>query len=395
MARIATGAITITDITDGTSPISVFLSNENHSFPATEDGAVQAADIAGFSTLVNTFIGTSNATYDATSTTDAAMSNNTYRIAKNTGNNTDGVEISGTGWPTGSNWSVTDSSGVALVSGPSTALADTSDDSATATINVRVKNSVGGINSVALTVTLTKSINGSGSDTINLVSSRQTFTANNAGTLDAAQTDIILEIATAGDPGAQQYFVSEDGAAYAQVTTASSAEGGIEGFSTDGSSYTTTGTISTSSTHLRIDQTNLGSLDTLSIKVTGSSAALGQDSVSIIKIRAGADGEAAILVVIESSNDNVFKNSAGSDKTLTCKVYDAGTGSQISDTGITFTWRLGDSSGSLVEVASGTRNVNSGSGVTAGGTGATYNNIVVDASDVSTSQQYTCSVSVA
>ena len=395
MARTSTGAITITDITDGTSPISVFLSNENHTFPAAEDGSVQAADINGFSTLVNTFIGTSNATFDAVSTTDAAMSNNTYRIAKNSANNTDGVEVAGTGWPTGSTWAITDDSGLAKVTGPSTALADTSDDSATATINVRIKNSVGGVNSVALTVTLTKSINGSGSDTINLVSSSQVFTADNSGTLDAGQTDIILEIATAGDPGAQQYFTSENGGAYSQVTTASSAEGGIEAFSTDGSSYTTSGTIDTGSTHLRIAQENLGTLDTLSIKVTGSSAALGQDSISIIKIKSGADGESAILVVVESSNDNVFKNSAGSDKTLTCRVYDAGTGSEISAAGITFTWRLGDSSGSLVEVDSGTRNVNAGSGVTAGGTGATFNNIVVGASDVATSQQYTVHVSVA
>ena len=45
MARSATGAITLTDVADGGSPISAVLSNENHSFAAAAStGAVSTAE---------------------------------------------------------------------------------------------------------------------------------------------------------------------------------------------------------------------------------------------------------------------------------------------------------------------------------------------------------------
>ena len=388
MARQATGAITITDVADGTSPISAFLSNQNHTFPASTDGAIVSGDVDNYSTAVRVFIGSTEAAFNNTATTDAAMANSTYRIALNSGNNTNGAVVVGSGWPTGNTWpvSTTGTPVHAVVTGPATAVSNTSADSALLTINLRVKNSLGTISLLSLEVTFNKAIAGSGGDIVQLDANKQFFTADSAGTFaPAAQDDVIVNIYTQGSPGAQQYYISQAGAGFVQRTTAANTIGNIKGFDTNRSgAFTTTGTISTSAQRLTLSTANMGTNASFTLKVTGSTDSKGNDVVSFVKVQTGAAGAASLTVVIESSTTTTFSSGDQADKTLTARVYDAGTGSEITSN-LTYSWKLGDTAANNVKIDNTTdRNVSNT------GVDATTQTIIVGATDVTNSQQYSC-----
>ena len=96
-------------------------------------------------------------------------------------------------------------------------------------------------------------------------------------------------------------------------------------------------------------------------------------------------------LLITSSDGVVFKNNAGTAKTLTANVTDADTG-VAPTTSITYTWTR--AAGAGVRVTSSTdRTVIATGGVLASGTG--FPNIVVGAEDVLTQERFAVSVSVA
>ena len=128
----------------------------------------------------------------------------------------------------------------------------------------------------------------------------------------------------------------------------------------------------------------MGTNASFTLKVTGSTDSKGNDVVSFVKVQTGAAGAASLTVVIESSTTTTFSSGDQADKTLTARVYDAGTGSEITSN-LTYSWKLGDTAANNVKIDNTTdRNVSNT------GVDATTQTIIVGATDVTNSQQYSC-----
>ena len=144
---------------------------------------------------------------------------------------------------------------------------------------------------------------------------------------------------------------------------------------------------------MAISSGNLGTSNTLTVRINGGTG--GVDTISIFKVREGAEGNAAIIVTVESDNGTIFKNSAGANKVLTAFVFDAEDGSRITNN-VSYHWtRSGSGSVSPgdVRVTSDTdRTVVPTSGVIANG--PEYPTITLDAGDVTSNEQFTCEVVV-
>lgn len=380
MARIARGAITVVDINDGSNPIAAVLTNQNHTFPANSSGVVTAATRDSFSTEAIVYIGSVKATLN----TNGTLLNNEFRIKPVGTGAEDTKVVSGTGWTVG----VNASTGVLSV----TAIPSTTVNSCTVQVAVEYKDpQQASTGTVLLTLTLTKVNEGAGGTVINLTQTKQAFFANFAGTfLASGNDDIEMIIDTDGSTGALTYEVSLNGGVYAAVTTASTAQGGIKGFDLDLSgAFTESGTISTAAQRLLISKDNMGANDTYTIKVTGATG--GADAVTIVKVREGDTGAAAINVAINSSTGgNVFKNNSGSAKTLSVVVTDAKDGSTLTPTN--YQWLK---NGAQVQVNDSTDRFV----VTSGGeaaNGSAYTTIVVGPEDVTdnSSEEFSCIVTV-
>ena len=172
----------------------------------------------------------------------------------------------------------------------------------------------------------------------------------------------IIEISTAGTTGALSFHTSLNGAAFAQQTSTGTGAGNISGFDTDGSGAFSTGTISTAAQRLQISQGNLGTNDTLVVRVSGASG--GIDTSTFFRVRNGATGTAAITVVVQSNNTNIFRNAAGTAKTLTATVYDNADGSTISGSNVTYRWFNAGTNNNLRVTSSTDRSVLSSMGAT-------------------------------
>lgn len=376
MARIGTGSITLFDVTDGTNPITHNLTNENHTFVASENGVVESATRAGFTSSLNVWVGSTKATYNTTTTT-----HNTFRIT--------GVSYVGTA----TGWGNLTISAAGAMSLPS--LAQNPTEAVTARVTFSVTNDLGSV-TTGLTRDITMNVvkQGAGGASISLNPTRQHFFGNFEGTLDGGQDNIEITIVTAGSTGALTVHTSLDGGAFNQIATAGSTAGGVSGFDTDTSgAFTTTGAIPSGVARLSISQANMGSANELSVRVEGATA--GADTVTVTKVRRGQTGEHAIFVDVTSSDDDVFKNGAGADKTLTAIAYDQGTGSSVTS-GVSYNWtRSGSgsvSSGAVRVTSSSNRAVIASGGVEANGTA--FNTVIVGADDVFGKEKFSCRVTV-
>ena len=378
MPRVASGAITITDVTDGTTPISAFLTNENHTFPADTTGSVGETDRQAFSSTPTVFVGTTAATYTASTPT----TNNTFTVGTiASSNNTWTAVVSGAGVITVSD----------IPTGTTTTTLST-----VLTVPLTVRNS--GVNvSVSLSISLSKAVEGAGGAIVQMTPNKQFFSFDADGTESpSGQTNIILLVNSQGNTGTLTATKSIDGGTFSALVAGAGADQAAT-IDIDGSG---------GDDAIAVSVENFSDSETLTIRVVG--AAGGTDSVSIVRVRAGATGAAALIVVVESDSGTTFKTTDGSDvtRTLSCRIYDAATGAEIdprasgTQLDVSFTWTLGDSNGTQVRVTSSSnRNI-----ITSGGTAATgtitssssnrFDQLIVDATDVSTLQQYTCVVSV-
>ena len=380
MSRIARGAVTIVDINDGSNPISAVLTNQNHTFPANENGVVTAATRQLFSTGAIVYIGNTLATLSTSST----LANNTYRI-KPVGTSTADTRVtSGTGWTI----AVDSNTGLLTV----TAIPSTNVTSCTVAVVVEYKDPTQNNNgTIELTLTLARVNEGAGGSVINLSATSQAFFADFGGTfLPSGNSDIIIGIDTGGSPGAQSYEVSLNGNPFTAVTSASDTEGGIKGFDEDlTGDFTLTGTINTTSDRLLISKDNMGTNDTYTIKVSGANG--GVDVVTIMKVREGDKGAAAIIVnLVSSTGGTVFKNNSGTAKEITVEVRDAKDGTDLVPTN--YVWLK---NGAQVNVTSATnRTVVSTGGEAA--SGAAYPSIIIGPEDVTdnSTAEFSCIVTV-
>lgn len=376
MARVAAGGITLIDVTDGTNPIAVGLTNENHSFVATEAGVVQ--NRTGFSTELRVFVGGTAATYNVAGTTTA----NTFRIT--------GVAYQGTS--TGWTAPAFSSSGVVTIPGIS--------NTATPSVIVRITYRVTNENGIQLAAeTIDASLNvvrqGAGGLIIALAATDQFFFSDNAGSLDTGQDDIILSISSQGSVGNYQFAISQNGGAFVTRTATGTGVGQISAYDADTTGdVETTGNFPNQPARIAISSANLGTNDTMAIRVTGANG--GTDTVTIGKVRRGATGAAAIIVDVNSNNDDVFRvGSTNAAKTLSVTVYDAADGSVIDASNITnYRWtRSGSgsvSAGNVRVTSSTNRAVVASGGVEANG--SSFTTIIVGDEDVSDRETFNCIV---
>ena len=398
MARQASGAITLVDVTDGTNPVSAFLTNENHTFSASAGGNVSNGERTGFFSDVNIFLGSTQLTPVANNTTPTS---GTFRvIAVGTGANSSRVTTGTTGWTFAVDTDATPSVRLSAIS-------DTSSDTGGLLVRIQYHDGNDANNFLELTITVSKVRQGAGGVVVTLAPTKQTFFSNNAGTLDTGapnSTDVQINVNTVGTTGTLTIQTSQNGGAFTNQSATSNAAGGIAGFNLTQDSTQTTGsfpaliTNGTDSTFaLFIDANNLGNANnTLAVRVTAGNG--GGDTVTIVKVREGAAGADAIIVVVESSNDSVFRTGENNPtKTLTCRVYDAATGGELTDGNIIYTWSRSGSgliSSGPVRIGSGNRNVQDSGGRVANQNrtngGAT---IIVDDGDIVNREQFTCTVS--
>lgn len=380
MARSAQGQITYIDVSDGVSPISAFMTNENHSFTATEAGVVD--DRAGFSSELIVFVGEDSSTY-----TDPITANNQHRITS--------VAYVGTstGWGTPTN-----TSGVVRVPSITT--------SAVPNVVIRVtfdvRNNIGvTVTGVTLDITLGIVRQGAGGQAISLEATHQAFFADETGAvIDNATTnpDIEINILSAGQTGNWTFAVSQNGGDFNARTQTGTGAGQIAAYDMDGTgNIETTGNFPTAQggvMRLRVTRANFGTNRTMAIRVQGASG--GVDVITLFRVQQGNTGNAAILVDVTTTSPNgtVFRNALGDPKVTIANVIDSGTGMAPTTT-ITYDWQFADGTPVRVTSSSNFNVLTDGSGVLADGNVVNTDRIIVGNEDVTGTASFICMVSVA
>ena len=383
MSRVATGAITITDIADGGSPISAFLTNENHTFAASNLGAVTSAERSNFSTTVGLFVGFAIGIYKHTAVAAVVGDYNkfNYTLAS--------ISSSSAGWT----WAIDSTTGaitIAAIPG------GTSNKSTVITIPIVVNDSSTTLKNVTLSLTLNKSIEGTGGAVIQLSATKQYFQYDEFANLaPAVQADVTINRDTQGIVGTLTAQKSVDGAGFTTLVQGTGADE-AKLLDIDGAGAADSVVISTANFH---------DSNTLTIKISGSTG--GSDSVSLVRVRDGIRGASGLYVNVTSNDGNVFKNGTGTDKTITCTIFDmidgtgithAGTGT--GQTSVVYNWQRVDAGGTSADVFvnSGTRDVTPfvSSGATPSADGAGAATLIIGHTDIAdnSSTQFSCTVTI-
>jgi len=377
MSRVATGAITITDIADGGSPISAFLTNENHTFAASNLGAVTSAERGSFSTTIAIFVGFAIGIYKSTAV--AAVVGDYNKFSYGT------LSSSSAGWT----WAIDSSTGAITIA---TIPTSTTNKSTTITIPISVNDSSTTLKTVSLSLTLNKSIEGTGGAVIQLSATKQYFQYDEFANLSpAVQSDVTINLETQGIVGTLTAQKSVDGAGFTTLVQGTGADA-AKLLDIDGAGAADSIVISTANFH---------DSNTLTLKISGSTG--GSDSVSLVRVRDGIRGASGLYVNVTSSDGNIFKNGTGNDKTVTCTIFDMIDGSSVTHVGtgtgqtsVVYNWQRVDAGGTSADVlvTSGTRNVVPSGGVTADGSGAAT--LVVGHTDIAdnSSTQFSCTVTI-
>jgi len=306
MARSAIGAVSITDVKDGIHPISMVLSNQSHTFAADTTGAVTTGEKAQFSCELFVYIGDTRATYS----TAASPANGTYNVSLT---KTDGWDYE-----------------TSVVSGQlvvkvKTVPTGVTNKTGTITLSIVVENLVGNSTTMEAVISLAKAIEGANGAIVELTPSRQTFQFDEAN--DSNDGDITIPIRAIGNVGTLSAQYSRNGATSWSALAVGTAANKAKVIDIDGAN---------NNDQIVISKANFGTSDIFTVKVTGGTG--GSDIVSIIKIQDGSTGPASLFVSIKSSTQGfIFKNNAGTTKTLTARVYDMKDGSEITS-GVTYQW---------------------------------------------------------
>tara|TARA_R110000803_G_scaffold139430_1_gene206087 strand:+ start:2716 stop:3852 length:1137 start_codon:yes stop_codon:yes gene_type:complete len=377
MARVSQAELTLIDVTDGENPLTAYVTDNNHTFLASETGVISG--ISGFQSTPTVFVGSSSATYTTTSTTFPRF---TITAAY--------TSAGSTGWQTPS---IDASTGKITVSGIATNAVSTS---VVIVVTFSIIRSAVLLTPVVVTqdISLNYVTNGAGGQVINMAPSGNSFLSNNAGALVSGQDDYIISVEAQGNTGDFTYATSIDGAAYVTKTTIADTAGNIKGFDIDttGTFTTTAGTsLPVAVARLLFSANNLGNANsTVTVKITGANG--GSSYVGFLKVKEGATGADSLLISVSSNLGNTFQNSAGTAKILTCDVRDASDG-VIMTSGVSYTWTRNGTPPVAVRVNSETdRTVVASGGVAA--TGTAYKNITVGPEDVDGSERFGCIATV-
>jgi hypothetical protein len=314
MARTAVGAITIQDVQDGIHPIALVLSNQSHTFAGDQEGFISTTEAGAFACEIQAYVGVTRATYDAA----AIPANNTYKLGA--------FVFSALEWVTSATADANAQIIIKVTGTPSGVV----NKSCTITVPIIIKNSVGNSTTVDAIISLSKLIEGADGAVINLLPSRQTIRFDeNDDAVDT--TDIVIPIEAKGNVGVLSAYYATNGStawtAWDPSTDIGTGANQVKALDIDGTGDDDSITLAVS---------NFGTVDVFTVRVSGASG--GSDIVSVIKVRDGVTGPAALTVAISSSTGGfAFKNNAGASKTLTVTVYDNADGTVVSPTA--FQWR--------------------------------------------------------
>jgi hypothetical protein len=353
IVRTATAAVTLTDVIDGQSAVSAFLTNANHTFISSPTGQVGDAARTDFQTNVQAYVGGTELAYSG----NATAGDGEFVIQ-------DIQQATGFTFVEGADGTITCDAIVAP---------DAQEYKRSGTVIVTVAYNTGkftGTIDLELSVTIVR--DGADSTVINLIQSDHTFLADADGVLASDQDDVIVEFIVTGTATNVAITTKTNGGAFSAATVGTGS-GQIAGYRLSQSDTFVTTSLPTegwtTGSQIKIAPTNVGN-DAFSytMKVAGDQ---GQDVVSVAKLLAG---RGAIKVDIIPSGPTTFRNNSGDPVTLTAVVTDAtGEGDNVLTDGvggfeIKYSWEYGD--GSQVRVAA----VNDPTVVLSGGVVADGNN---------------------
>lgn len=354
IVRTATAAVTLTDVIDGQSAVSAFLTNANHTFISSPTGQVGSAARTDFQTNVQAYVGGTELAYSSNATAGDAE----FVIQEI-------QQATGFTFIEGTDGTITCDAIVAP---------DAVEYKRSGTVIVTVAYNTGkftGTIDLELSVTIVK--DGADSTVINLIQSDHTFLADADGVLASDQDDVVVEFVVTGTATNVAITTKTNGGAFgaASVGTASGQVAGYRLSQAD--NFTTSGSLPTegwtTGSQIKIAPDNVGnSAFSYTMKVSGDQ---GQDVVSVAKLLAG---RGAVKVDIIPSGQTIFRNNSGDPVTLSAVVTDAtGEGDNVLTDGvggfeIKYSWEYGD--GSQVRVAG----VNDPTVVLSGGVVADGNN---------------------
>ena len=362
IVRTATAAVTLTDVIDGQSAVSAFLTNANHTFISSPTGQVGDAARTDFQTNVQAYVGGTELAYSS----NATASDGEFVIE-------DIQQATGFTFVEGADGTITCDAIVAP---------DASEYKRSGTVIVTVAYNTGkftGTIDLELSVTIVR--DGADSTVINLIQSDHTFLADADVVLASDQNDVIVEFVVTGTATNVTISTKTNGGAFSATTVGTEA-GKIAGYRLSQSdSFTTTGSLPTegwtTGSQIKIAPSNVGdSAFSYTMKVSGDQ---GQDVVSVAKLLAG---RGAIKVDIIPSGLITFRNNSGDPVPLTAVVTDAtseGDNIITDNVGgfeIKYSWEYGDGTSVRVASASDSTVVTSG-GVVADGINNNFSGITV------------------
>ena len=286
MAFDVSGFITISDVSDGSSPTAISMSNENHTFAASSTGDVSTAERDSFSSTAQVFVGISQY---ASSTNSSPTGTNYYIVSAAATNSF----VS----------SIDRSTGIITVTSvPS----GTGAGNETSTITVVVK--VAGVSAnISRSINLSKSIagltGGTGAEgvagkVVRLTAARNIFTFSSGATI-STDTNISIAATSSGTFTATTFIwtYSINGAAAITLNPLSLPTG-----------YTLSTTTVTNDT-LTVTPSGFANSDTVAITTTRDSQF---DVLTLFKLEdAAAGADAVTCQVVLTSGTQIFKNNTG------------------------------------------------------------------------------------
>ena len=347
MAFTVTGVATVSDVRDGVSPPTIYLTNENHTFVAEADGDVP--DLTGFTSDVQAFVGTTEYTYSTAATptgTNYTIVSGSISFSPSTANLV--ASVSSTGEITISDGTQT----TGFVHGSTI-------NEVMVTIPVRVAGFSSTFNRV---ISLSKSIGGS-APIIRLSSNTQTVEYNQMGTV--ARTANIVLTATE---------INFTDVASVTWEYRSGATGAFTALSGTGITLNTTDPETATITPAAYN-TLLGSNRTVTIRARRGGSLAAPEMFDQITIARVNDGEAAITVVVTPTSGSTVLRSETDAVTLRADVYMAGT---LLTPGSDWTYRWIKDGTTLTASNIATQTGNANTGFIDNGLAATSRSITVE-----------------
>ncbi len=317
MAFTVTGSATVSDVRDGVSPPTIYLTNENHTFVADADGIV--ADLTGFTTSVQAFVGSTAYQFQAGLSGNAT--GEFFRIHTPTVSGSNAANITVT---------VNQISGAITISDAGSSDAGFVDGTDVNEFTVSVPVVVGGFGATSFTRTISfsKSIGGNAPIT-RIESNTQTVEYDQSGTI-ARTAAVICEGRFFNNDSGDITWEYRLGATGAFTTLV-----GVSGVTFQMADGSTASDAAANRFFMTLTAAGYNTLLSTSRSITFRVTRGGQrDQITVARVN---DGEAAVTVIVRTTTGTNILKQETDEVDLTADVYVAGT-LNTDTTGRTYLW---------------------------------------------------------